>query len=210
MNAESITDFIQEHDLSTKEGKSKLWRLLAPLGSTTRKSIYIANRDKYLADGLSVGPANTMAVLDLAASLDSASELPEGLINSLRPIQIDEEVVSESSNVSKKQIIDELVLFVKENTKNISSNIAKSVSWTSENLCLGKDQLDAESVPSLEALTMFLWAKHNETEFRRLYDSKRIPSRGLASDKESGFVDDGTPIQEIILRIKSGLEEKDE
>lgn len=94
---------------------------------------------------------------------------------------------------------------VRELKKGSHCGIGPSVTWVSANLRTRMEDIDPEGVPGCEALSMWLWASQNETEYRRLYDSKRIPSRGIAEDDRAGFVDDGKAILDIMDRIRDGI-----
>ncbi len=254
--AAELVECLQENDLGVKEGKRAMWRLLGRL-SPFYKSEVQRLRDKYLAERYHLRDANRMAMLDLAATLPTAHELPDGLLDSLRPGGIpdpkggvgayaardkaaqeamsgnlammkgvppeDSDAVEllEKTNalpppttpVPKRQAsletqFEQLSARVRECSVGKRTGIGHSVVWVSANLRTPLNRIDGEGVPGPEALAMLLWAQQNETEYRRLYDCKRIPSRGIAEDQEKGFIDTGDPIEDIITRIrKAGMPE---
>lgn len=79
------------------------------------------------------------------------------------------------------------------------------VQWVSANLRCSLADLTEEDIPGCEALATWMWARGNETEYRRLYDSKRVPAKGFASDSETGLVDDGLVIDKLMNRLKEGV-----
>ncbi len=103
--------------------------------------------------------------------------------------------------VTQETRFDRLLRQVRGNSGS-RGGIGRSVAWVSGNLRTPLEQLDPESVPGVEALSLWMWARQNETEYRRLYDCKRIPSRGIAEDASKGFIDSGDPIEDIISRIR--------
>lgn len=251
--AAELIQCIQENDLGVKEGKRAMWRLLGRLPPFYKSEVQRL-RDKYLAERYHLADANRLAMLDLAATLPTAHELPDGLLDSMRPGGIpdprgglgayaardDAEVARNPSAVELPTADPDLPLVektyaplvppvktaapppktparkpapletqfeqlsarVRECSVGKPTGIGQSVVWVSAHLRTPFDRIDAEGVPGAEALALLLWASQNETEYRRLYDSKRIPSRGIAEDQEKGFMDAGDPIEDIIARIR--------
>ena len=89
--------------------------------------------------------------------------------------------------------------------KSSRGGVAEATRFVAENIRRPLDTITGDEVPNTEALNQLLWARQNETEWRRSYDTKRIPAKGFASDSEIGFVDDGKPVAEVLERLKKGL-----
>ena len=248
--ATELVEFVQTYDLTTRETKRALWRLLGRL-SPHCKMDFERLRDQYLAEGFHLRDAYRAAVLDVAVELPTAYDLPAGLVDSIRPVpalkepkavfkgegayaardaaeaarQAEEVAAQESSQaesaadearagveaasrvrkrpVPRETRFERLLAQVQECSAGASSGIGRSVAWVSANLRTPLERIEAENVPGVEALSLWIWAQQNETEYRRLYDCKRIPTRGIAEDEEKGFIDTGEPIEDIITRIRA-------
>jgi hypothetical protein len=50
----------------------------------------------------------------------------------------------------------------------------EQVEWAAEHLLLPMSALTVADVPCGSALSLLLWAKSNEADFRSMYDSKRM------------------------------------
>ena len=213
--ARDILECLEEVDIGTREGKQAIWSVLTRCGPQA-KGKFVSLRNQYQVQGLSTRDANRSAALDVAAQLPSAAELPDGILESVR---LDDSSLgdSEAPPESLKGValaafgeiradsqgtqLDRLVERVEGLSDNKPVGIAQSVVWVSAKLKTKLQRIRPEDVPGPEALAMLIWAQRNETEYRRLYDSKRIPSRGIAEDKEKGFVDTGGPIEDIMRKI---------
>lgn len=90
-------------------------------------------------------------------------------------------------------------------TNGRSVALSAMVEWVSSNLGADLEELDAGEVPSVAAFDMLAWAKMNETEYRKVYDYKRIPNKGLASEDDRGYIDDGETFTDLSSRIMKGL-----
>lgn len=78
---------------------------------------------------------------------------------------------------------------------------AKTVSWVSSNLLCDLRTILPGSIPSCDALGLLIWARQNQNEYRRSYDSRRVPAKGFAGDSVTGFMDDGSPIDDILKAL---------
>jgi hypothetical protein len=225
--AMDIIKCVQSHDMGSREGKRALWVILNRCGAAS-KTEHTALKQRYIQEGgLDVGEAFRLAALDVAATLPSADALPAGLLESLRPGADEVERVegqqpfpwkhgttvksgAEGFERGQKQetLTDRLVNQVEDLSDGKPVGIARSVVWVSAHIRTPLNRLRAEDVPGPEALAMLLWARgQNETEYRRVYDSKRIPSKGLAEEDDKGFIDTGAPIEDIMRRIGAGIDE---
>lgn len=216
-----LLECIQSCDLGTKVGKKTLWQYVRRIGPY-RASEYENRRDRYREQGFSVGDSNRLAALDLAAELPTAHEVPAGLIESLRPgtlepVELKQEVATAQASeqaeqpkppvprhgIATKTQFDRLRNKVEQNCKGHRYRLAQRLAWVSAHLRHGLENLDADEVPGLEALTLWQWAASNETSYRSLYDAKRIPARGIVEEDDKGFIDDGGPIDDIMCRIET-------
>jgi len=211
---------IQTSDLGVSEGKRALNRILTPLGPYWKQQQRTL-REKYRAEGSTVADANRLAALDIAAQLPDADDLPAGLLVSLRPAEGSQPKVGMTGGPrgyravpelmaagrqqakAKETQFDCLMAAVQDDCKSGRIALSQSVSWVSANLRTPLERIKAEGVPGPEALALWQWARQNETEYRRLYDSRRISTKGIVEDEEKGFIDDGKPIEDIILRIRT-------
>lgn len=231
--AAELIECIETYDMGLREGKRALWRLLASLGPY-RKSEFMSLSERYRSQRFSIRDSNRLAALDIATDLPTAHELPEGLLSSLRPggdekepeggrgaYKARDEAEAKAKEASSDEAVsplrvrkrsrtvetqfDRLLVRVQECSQGKRTGVGRSVAWVSAKLRTPLDRIKAEDVPGEEALSLYMWARQNETEYRRLYDSKRIPSRGIAEDEEKGFIDTGEPIEDIISRIRSAF-----
>ncbi|MEE9597959.1 MAG: hypothetical protein V3V96_14395 [Acidiferrobacterales bacterium] len=219
--AAMFVECIKNNDLGDPVGKRTLWSLVTRLSPALKREFEVW-RDEYRKGRFSITHANTLAALDLAATLPSSGELPVGFLDSLRPDGAETSVVriqeaAEEADVSslrgnrlktKQAAFERLLAQVQDCSQGNRSGIGSVVSWVSANLSVPVAQLVAEEVPGPEALSLYRWARENETEYRRLYDSKRIPSRGLAEDREAGLIDGGELMDDIMGRLVEGLRKK--
>lgn len=207
VKAADIVRCLQEHDVGQPAGKSALWRTLQVCSPEIRAE-FTRLTSVYRRQGTHTPEeCNRFAALDIASQMPSADELPGGLLGRLRGVDPLEEYGGDvdadgETNVSR------LVSAVYDRWDGHPIGVAKAVIWTTAHLQTPLGRIDIENCPGPEALNMLLWARGgNETEFRRLYDSKRIPSRGLAEDSDKGLVDDGRPIEDILRSLGEGLVE---
>lgn len=203
-----MVDFVQASDFALSSDKSAFWTLLNPLGQHGKNQFNFL-RNRYSRSGFSLADSWRLAALDVAADLPGAADLPVGLLASLRPKTADgvseQVVVSLSTGGKKMTPFERLLAAVQERPEVVRSGFGSVVSWVSANLSLPPERVEVAGVPSVEALSLYKWARSNETEYRRLYDSKRIPSRGLMEDREVGLIDGGEEMAHIMARLVEGL-----
>jgi hypothetical protein len=60
----------------------------------------------------------------------------------------------------------------------------ETVAWVAEYLKDRIGTLEPDEIPNGAALSMLLWAKQNETEFRQMYDAKRMERPEALSTKK--------------------------
>lgn len=213
--ASQILRCVDSEDLGTTAGKKALWTFLSPLGNHW-KNEFSTLRNDYQAQGLKIGLANRLAALDVVKALrgeDVAIEVAED--GAMVPV-VSSSVVGACTPVvgaarpagarrSRQSQFDRLMAAVQGSADLSAVGIGRSVAWVSANLRTKFERIEAVDVPGPEALALLLWAQENETEYRKLYDCKRIPTRGIAADEEKGFIDSGDPIEDIISRIAQGV-----
>ena len=79
-----------------------------------------------------------------------------------------------------------------------ASQMLEDVDWVSQNL--GVKGLNATDAPSSRAWGLYLWATSgNETDFRKTYDVKLLPTRRQV-ERDQERKDSGEPILEVIER----------
>jgi hypothetical protein len=101
----------------------------------------------------------------------------------------------------RDRLVAEVRALTEDNPEWKRVTLAVNVRWVTSNLLTSFERLDAKAVPSMWALTTLLWAQRNETEYRRTYDAKIVPAKGLAEDEDKGLLDTGDPIGDIIDRL---------
>ncbi len=179
---------VAELDLGDRTNKKKMWAILSVVDSMWGIK-QNGLRDGYMRQGMSVDQANSRAVLDIANELGGK----------LKPVA----GKKAKAGATELEKLDELTRRVKELTGYKRVALAKIVPWVSANIRVRPEELDPEEVPGLDALGLLIWAQGNPTEYRKLYDCRRISTKGLAEDEEKGFMDGGEPIDNIISRIRN-------
>jgi hypothetical protein len=214
LTAEALVYFVEFVDLESKDGKSEVWQTLQRLSGgkyANRTEAYEKGRDYYRSTGISMQNAYATMLLDIAAELPDSEEYLDK-IESLRPADhgdndIDDSVEMEAEErveavVEKRAAVADIDKVVREITKAKTLNMAKTVVWVTSHLQTKPELIDLDEVPSMWAWTTYNWARDgNETEYRRLYDSKLIPTGGLGIAKDLGFVDDGKAVHAIYLAM---------
>lgn len=195
----ALLDCIQTQDFSRQEGKKALWRALTPFGPAIQQD-FERYRDEYLEQSFPAGDANRMAANDVAAELEAKEESEEAFGGGGSDPSVER---------SHHNRFDVLMAEVRELTRGARSSIRLRVLWVADNIGTRMDLLEVNDIPGPGALRMWLWAGQNETEFRRTFEAKLIPSKGIAEDEEPGFVDDGKAILDIMSRIRDGVKVED-
>jgi len=76
------------------------------------------------------------------------------------------------------------------------------VEWVAERLLIPMREILAEEIPCCSALSLLLWAKNNENDFRQMYDAKRMERvLSVKSKAPKGFKDVGGGGQAMIDRL---------
>lgn len=230
--AADLLKCIETHDLGVREGKQAIWALLRRLGKDVSAEFEVL-REKYRAQGLGTAVANRLTGLDIVANLPGGRALiadvravegakdgnwvpssPEEVAETLEKMSerprgkvFQQTVAGRERAETKETRLDRLLARVQENEKNAQRPVGLGhyIPWVTANLRTRLERIDADDVPGPEALTTLLWAQQNETAYRQLYDSKRIPAKGIAADEEKGFIDTGEPIEDIMSRISEGV-----
>jgi hypothetical protein len=186
---------LETNQLESSTDNKRFYALLQPLGYAF-KEYYKHFRDMQIADGFTPPEARRAAALEIAEII---RELPE-------PEGMDEPAKPKGKRKKKGELpFNEVINKVAERKDRKAIPLAQVVSWVSSNLLRDLQALNPDDVPSLEAVSMLKWAKANETEYRKIYDSKRVPQKGFVSDTDAGFVDDGSPVKDILAGLKEGL-----
>ena len=198
--AADLVEIVRSHDLSVKAGKSALWAAIATLGGDASDKLRSLCA-QYRAQGMSVGVVNRNAALDFAATMPGAGLLPAGVLDELR--------VGGDGSVADDDEFDRLRAAVRIRQRNgqCKGGLLEGVSWVASNLRRPLHTIEADEVPNCEALNQLMFARENEAEWRRMYDSRRIPSQGFMGDTERGLVDNGAPMADVISTIFNGVAE---
>ena len=219
--AQDIIECLGAVDPGTREGKQAIWSVLTRCGPTA-KGEFVSLRNQYQVQGLSIGDSNRSAALDIAAQLPSAAELPDGMLEGVRVGGSSAEDLEappgslkgmarasfgEVSTDSRGTQLDRLMEQVEELWDNKVEGIAVSVVWIRARLKTRLQRIKPEDVPGPATLAMLIWAQKNETEFRRTFEAKLIPTKGIAESEEKGFVDIGGPIEDIMRKIGAVVDE---
>lgn len=190
--ARAILECLEIADLTNKVGKLALYDSLP---SAMRARFQVLRNDYRQDKKLDVAESNRRAAMDIVESIvggdvpEPAAVASKARTKGQAALAVLAEAVREKGRLSKSRV-----------------GIARGVAWVSANILVPLDQMDAADVPGSEALTLWNWARANETEYRRLYDCKRIPVKGIAEDEEKGFIDRGEPIADIMDRLKVAVE----
>ena len=197
--AADIVEIIRTQNLGAREGKSALWAAIATLGGDASDRLRSLCA-QYRAQGMSVGVVNRLAALDFAATMPGAGLLPAGVLDELR--------VGGDGSVADTADDDEFDrLRAAVRGRKSRGGLPEAVSWVASNIRRPLHTIEADDVPNCEALNQLMFARRNEIEWRRMYDSRRIPSQGFVGDTERGLVDDGAPMADVINILFRGVAE---
>lgn len=201
--AADIVEIVRSQDLSVKAGKSALWAAIATLGGGASDKLrsFCA---QYRSQGLSPGVVNRLAALDFAATMPGAGLLPAGVLDELR-MGGDGSV----ANTADDDEFDRLRAAVRIRQRNgqCKSGLLEAVSWVASNIRRPLHTIEVDEMPNCEAMNQLMFARENEAEWRRMYDSRRIPSQGFVGDTERGLVDNGAPMADVIDVLFKGVAE---
>lgn len=216
-----IFGLLRDGDLANPEVRRTLYFLLQETGLGKHPRIRIS-RDRYMKEGHRVDAAFRLAVLDwldgtglcggaavqalmaeMRSRLPLTASAPKRLETEQKPTEKSQEAgigtkfqLGSSSSWSFEDLVAQVEL-----CGGKRPGMGAVVAWVSAHLGCRLESLRASEVPGTEALTMLRWAQRNESEYRRVYDAKRVPAKGFSADVEVGFVDDGSPMAEILTRL---------
>ena len=196
----ALIECLRTFDVGSSGGRKELWRALTHMDSRYGR-IFKEGRDRYFEKGFKPGTANRQSAVDIIESLSPDGIVDPALLEDLPLVSDPPKGLPDT----KETRFDRLMADVREASRGARCGIGPSVIWVSANLRTRMESIVVDEVPGIEALSLWLWASQNETEYRRLYDSKRIPSRGIAEDDKHGFIDSGEAIESIMSRIRDGM-----
>jgi hypothetical protein len=207
-SAQAILDCLETCDLGARSGKGAIWKVMCGLGLEWKER-FPKMRDGYRGEGFSVADANRMAALDVVVELGGvvrAGDRPSkpSVDKPVGPV-FGGHAVGEGDVVaaSKAGTFDELLRLVEESCAGKRApGLGACVSWVSRYIRTPVERIEVSGVPGVEAISLWVWAKGNETEYRRTYDAKRIGTKGITEEDQKGFVDGGEALSDILEGLR--------
>ena len=86
---------------------------------------------------------------------------------------------------------------VRARKKGRQLSLTEVVEWVADHLLDDVANILPDDIPSAEALGMLMWAKTNESDFRSMYDAKRMPSKAQI-ERGVGMNDSGRSMGDLI------------
>lgn len=107
---------------------------------------------------------------------------------------------------SQERLVASLLASIRARGMKRALSLEEEVNWVSEHLLYDLESLEAGKVPSAGALSLWIWAKAHETNFRRMYDAKQMPRGALLNKRRGTFGHDDRATQEMIESHLKGWE----
>jgi hypothetical protein len=123
---------------------------------------------------------------------------------------VDRTILKETARGFHADRAEDLLKYLRKREGARSYSLTEIVEWVAEHLLDPLDSLEGDGIPNGEALSMLVWAKQHQSDFRSMYDNKRMPNKAQL-ERGVGMEDSGRTAEALIvelLAVREGIARK--